>query len=464
MEILLPNIDKVSSLDTAKQLLKQLYETIEDLVEQHRLQNKRIQQLEHRLKKDKKLPKTPVFPNKNHSTDKKSPLKKKRKSWSKRMKKKSIEIDNKEEMLAQTQCICGCSAFSTIRTHKKVVQDIKIVRNNTEYTFVDQKCTGCGKEYTAQIPEDIKGLEFGTDLRTLVSMLKYDFRGTHPIIHRFLTGFGIQISTGQISNIIMNNSKKLTKAYSALKTFGVQKSEYNHTDTTSTKRRRKDNKLVYQNLHFFGHNTLSYLVITAKRNTATITKILGKKGLKIPIVADDAGCYGKNLGVFIKQLCWIHENRHFKKLEPTIPKYKKELELVRNDLWDFYKQLQLYRKDPNKNENKRLNTLFDTLVSRNVEYPKLQQRLKLTANKKERLLAFLDHPNLPIQNNLAERDLREAVIIRKISRETKSKKGDRSMERHLSVIQTARKRNLNIYETLKDLLIGKDPMPLLITT
>ena len=68
---------------------------------------------------------------------------------------------------------------------------------------------------------------------------------------------------------------------------------------------------------------------------------------------------------------------------------------------------------------------------------------------------------VPIQNNQAERDLREFVILRKISGETKSLAGDRSIERHLSIIQTARKQGLNVFETLHGLLTNTLPLSVL---
>ncbi len=82
----------------------------------------------------------------------------------------------------------------------------------------------------------------------------------------------------------------------------------------------------------------------------------------------------------------------------------------------------------------------------------MKKRLKLTRNKQDRLLCFLDHPGIPIENNLAERDLRPGVIIRKLSGGVKSDKGIKSFERHMSIIQTAHKQGLNVFDTIHGLL------------
>lgn len=95
---------------------------------------------------------------------------------------------------------------------------------------------------------------------------------------------------------------------------------------------------------------------------------------------------------------------------------------------------------------------FDYIVTTKTGYDALDYRLWLTKRKKRRLLLFLNDPVIPIHNNQAERDLRPAVIIRKISRETKSLAGNKSLERHLSVIHTAQKQQLNVLQTLHGLL------------
>src|SRR5258708_32629447 len=92
--------------------------------------------------------------------------------------------------------------------------------------------------------------------------------------------------------------------------------------------------------------------------------------------------------------------------------------------------------------------LFDQITSQVTGYDLLDKQLMLTRRKKERLLFFLEHPNLPIHNNQCEQDIRSFVIIRKISGGTKSYRGDKSLARHLSIIQIAQKQGLKVYQTL----------------
>lgn len=58
-----------------------------------------------------------------------------------------------------------------------------------------------------------------------------------------------------------------------------------------------------------------------------------------------------------------------------------------------------------------------------------------------RLLRFLSEDGVEPTNNRAERDLRPAVIARKVSHCSKNEKGARAFEAFTSVLQTIRKTN-----------------------
>lgn len=172
-------------------------------------------------------------------------------------------------------------------------------------------------------------------------------------------------------------------------------------------------------------------------------------------MSDDASPNGRKLKVKKKQLCWIHEDRHYLKLTPRLKIHKEKLQVVITQLLNFYHLAKAYKENPTGDGKNKLRSTFDTITKQKTGYEALDHQLLLTRRKRDRLLLFLDYPFLPIHNNQCEQDLREAVIIRKISGETKSLAGDRSIERHLSVIQTARKQGLNVFQTLRGLLTGR---------
>lgn len=376
--------------------------------------------------------------------------------WKKSKKRGTLAVDQIVKIPEAALCECGGTQFTTIRTHERVVQDLIIKRNNILYQWADYQCVGCGKTHKGILPEEIKGQEFGASLRSWTSVLKYNYRFTLPLLHRLYTGVGIKISTGELSHMILKNSSALQSVYTYLKVWGIKMSRYLQSDATGMKRKanRKNGTIICQHLHFLGHKFLSIFKITGRYNTEAISKILGKSGLKKLFVSDDASCYGERLMMLYKQLCWLHEVRHYLKLDPRFNLHKKKLAEVINNLWEFYQQAKAYCLDPTENKRQELENLFNQITSQKTGYKELDHRLELTNRKRERLLVFLAHPFLPIHNNQSEQDVRDAVMIRMISRETKSKAGDRSLERHLSIIHTAKKQGLDVFETIHGFLTG----------
>ena len=69
---------------------------------------------------------------------------------------------------------------------------------------------------------------------------------------------------------------------------------------------------------------------------------------------------------------------------------------------------------------------------------------------RKRLWVFVDIEGVEPTNNAAEQALRHAVIWRKLSFGTQSPSGSRFVERMLTVIETCRRQNRNVYAWLTD--------------
>jgi hypothetical protein len=74
-------------------------------------------------------------------------------------------------------------------------------------------------------------------------------------------------------------------------------------------------------------------------------------------------------------------------------------------------------------------------------------------NKGE-LLLVLERPEIPLHNNLSERDIREYVKKRKISGSTRSDAGRRCRDTFASLKKTCRKNGISFWEYLLDRLRG----------
>jgi len=84
----------------------------------------------------------------------------------------------------------------------------------------------------------------------------------------------------------------------------------------------------------------------------------GEKTDKI-VISDDARQY-QDIAVY-HALCWIHEIRLYKKLNPLIDYHRVQLKKFLTCVWVFYDLLDRFRKNPNEEEKGKLETEFDEL-------------------------------------------------------------------------------------------------------
>ncbi len=158
-------------------------------------------------------------------------------------------------------------------------------------------------------------------------------------------------------------------------------------------------------------------------------------------------------------LCWVHDGRHYKKLNPIVPAHREQLQSFRKDYWAFYGQLLRFKQTPIPAEATRLSEEFVRLFSTRTDYAELDERIAKTLAKKEALLAVLRHPELPLHNNDAELGARAQVRVRDVSLHTKSKAGTQAKDTFMTIVQTAKKLGVSAYEYIHDRVSGKFDLP-----
>jgi len=158
-------------------------------------------------------------------------------------------------------------------------------------------------------------------------------------------------------------------------------------------------------------------------------------------------------------LCWIHEGRHYKKLTPFVDYHRNLLEDFQKKFWDFYRQLQCYQEAPSLPEADRLRVEFGTLFSKTTGYDALDQRIAKTLAKKDRLLAVLDQPHLPLHNNPAELAARQRVRKRDISFGPRTREGVAAWDTFMTLSETAKKLGVSFYAYIHDRVSGERCLP-----
>jgi hypothetical protein len=179
------------------------------------------------------------------------------------------------------------------------------------------------------------------------------------------------------------------------------------------------------------------------------------------LLSDDAPEYRK-LSLVLQGLCWIHDARYYKKLIPRLECHSTMLSRVMDDYWGFYDQLLAYKassKEEQMVKKKDLKQEFDRIFTQKTEYFQLNGCLERTLNNKNKLLAVLENPSLPLHNNSAELEARRIVRKRDISLHTWSYQGTIVRDAFMSVVQTCLKLNVSPFDYIKDRIKGEYLLP-----
>jgi len=205
---------------------------------------------------------------------------------------------------------------------------------------------------------------------------------------------------------------------------------------------------------------------TAILGAAAVAAYHAEKGVPIvdTLVCDDASVFHWLTRAMM--LCWVHDGRAYKKLEPVIALHRCQQEDFLKNYWDYYHQVLAYREKPTAEERKRLESQFDTLFATKTGYDDLDQRIAKTRAKKTSLLQVLQHPELPLHNNASELAVRQRVRKRDVSFGPRTQLGLQAWDTFMTLADTARKLGLSFYVYIRDRVSATNqipPMDILVT-
>jgi Transposase IS66 family len=460
------NLDEFNLDPPIRKLFEQLLNHIEILSKENLELKEENQQLRDeiaRLKGEKGKPKIKA----NKKGEGKSAADLKKQEQTKRAMKKEvvaergerIKIDREEEVKLNRSELPADVKHRGYRA--VVIQNIKFESDNVLYSLERMYSPKEGIFYEASLPQGLTGQRYGNELRAFVLRQYFELRTPQEKILLMLKSEGIVISAGAISDII--TSKHLTLFEQERKEMvkaGLASTSYQNIDDTGGRENGVNQYVtVICNRHYSSFYTnrrkdaetvaklLAHLQTTAQ--IATIPGELKTLAQYIDILlADDAKQFHDQTR--IRALCWIHEDRHYKKLNPYFKQYQLLVAKFREQLWDYYAQLKAYKLQPSEQEKARLSIAFDQLFSPTTGYAALDHRIDLTRQKKAQLLVVLDYPEIPLHNNDAELAVREYVVKRKISNGTRTAGGTKSWDVYLSLLATCQKLGVNFYRYLLD--------------
>jgi len=496
----------------------QITPLVAELLELIQLQMEEIQLLRDEIARLKgQKPRPNIKPSRLETASSRAKTKRRRKR-PKRSKTKKIEIH--EVVSVKPDDLPDGSKLKDYQEY--IVQDLIIGNWNTCYRRQRWQ-TPSGEYVLGKLPAHVTGSHFGSTLKAFILYQYYGCHVTQPLIKEQLHELNVNISTGQINNIIIKNKDRFHDEKDQILSTGLKVSNYINVDDTGARHngqngycthigneyfawfKSTDNKsrINFLNLLRSGYTDfvlnnqaleymaeqklpgyqLSKLLCHKNKvfnNETRWINFLKRKKIKIKrhqriategaivgsityhgfnpelaIISDDAGQFK----VFLHGLCWIHAERTIQKIIGFNDHQNKRLEEVKTDIWELYNDLKKYRQHPVDKEKKYLENRFDALFTRKTGFATLDQALKRLFLNKSELLLVLERPDIPLHNNLSERDIREYVKRRKVSGSTRSDTGKQCRDTFTSLKKTCRKLGISFWQYLQDRIECKNKLP-----
>ena len=273
----------------------------------------------------------------------------------------------------------------------------------------------------------------------LVLILKLDCRIPSNKVTSILSSvFGVKISDGEIYNILRQLSEAFGDYYSEIEKR-IKEALIKNIDETSW---RINGKNYW--LWIFINKEIALYVVRKKRSSKVPIEILGNQEGKI-IIEDRFSAYNKFAKVSgcEQQICWAHLLRNSKDLAEHYIEAK----------YIHRRMKYIYEKAKEGERKEKLLHWMDLIASRDYRSTEVFKFVKsVCRNHRENLFRFVDNPEIDSTNNRAERGLRHAVVIRKISNGSRSEDGAEITARLLSILQTMKLQEVNPFNGAMDLL------------
>jgi hypothetical protein len=479
-------------------------------------QAEQIQQLKDEIARLKNHPRKPDIKPSSLGKKKKSKSKKsKGKRPGSKKRKKTAQLQIHETIHRPLENIPEGAEFKGYKPF--VVQGLKIRSHNTKYLLATYE-TAEGDYLCSKLPEHLNGKHFDPELICFILYQHHQCGVTQPLLLEQLREFGVDISKGTLSNILIEGKQDFHEEKDRILAVGLEVSNYINVDDTGARHKGKNGYCTH-----IGNESFSWFESTESKSRINFLKLLRAghsdylinidaiaymQANKLPkyvlssiithlgaifvndsqwndFLADNGIISNQHLkiategvligsiiehgiskhivivsddagqfNVLLHALCWIHANRAIDKIIAYTDQGKKDLDKVKDQVWLLYEGLKKYKLNPNLKAKKRLEKMFDKIFSSKTASATLNTVLKRIYNNKSELLLVLDRPDIPLHNNGAESAIREYVKKRKISGSTRSESGRRCRDTFTSLKKTCRKLGVSFWQYLKNRIEG----------
>src|SRR5262245_748865 len=362
-------------------------------------------------------------------------------------------IDRTETIPAGDTCPdCGTAFTGTGTTRERVIEDIELVRPTivTKYVIERRWCPHCRRSQedavTAALPRHRLGLHVLLFVVYQKVALGLSYR---KIQHELRTYFGLRVSAGELPSMVAQIAALFGPAYARLLHLMRQQAAI-HIDETSW---RIDG--VPHWLWVFVNDVVALYLVSRSRGSKVPQALLGPDFDGV-VISDFFSAYSP-LDVE-KAKCWAHLLRdshdHAKDQdgESERSRFHRELHGLYLEMGLALEQVQA---DPAGRER-----VYDEMRTQLWRFAtggwrdwKCQQLAQRIQKYLDDLLVWLIDPAVDPTNNCAEQALRGAVVTRKTSFGSRSKRGAQAFARMLSLIMTWERQGKEFFTTAHEALI-----------
>jgi transposase len=340
-------------------------------------------------------------------------------------------------------CECGCQQVENLKafyTHQHIELP-EIEMQITHFVLQEGKCMACGRTCKGVVPEGFQ-VGYGPRFTGLIGELSASQRSSRSAVKEFCQSLlGIAISSGGIQRCVDRVSEAVLPHYVAI-AERARSIMVNFIDETSWYQHG-----VLAWLWVMVNSSVAFFSIKASRSKKAFEELIGHwAGI---LVSDGYGVYRK--WVNQRQTCLAHLIRKAKGLaerkDPVVARFGERV------VSELRRLIQWAHAPPTQGEvatwYARMCHLIDRHRDRKDEVGRLAKHLD---REMAHLWVFLIEDGVEPTNNRAERALRFAVLWRRMMQGSFNEKGDRWVERVLSLRETCRIRGLPTYPVLVEAL------------
>lgn len=333
----------------------------------------------------------------------------------------------------------------------------------TEHVIYECRCGVCQKKVRAQVDfsEYVCGKRrIGHNLAAWIAYLKTEARMGVRAIQALLKQLcSIHLSIGEIVDLLKLVARKAEPTLESIKQE-IRTADCVHSDETGWRQNGE-----YRCLWSLSTPTARWYHIDEHRSADVIIGLIGEHFPGV-LVTDFYCVYNKILGKH--QRCWPHFHRALEelRLHPQMnPQIEEWIDAILN-LWHQGRQFrQFCLTKPRfgasvfdrRRKRRELEAALTALVEPYWEADKdtcpqatLARRAGIFMNE---LFTFVEHPEVPDDNNAAERAIRPAVIDRKICGGTRSDHGTKVKAALMTVFATWKVRGLDPIDQCRQMMI-----------